>query len=1598
MDDIAIIGMAALFPGARNLETYWNNILNGVDAVTDAPDSWASPYFDPDSRENDRIYSRKGGFLGDLAHFDPTEYGVMPSSIDGGEPDHFLALKLAFDALKDAGYADRAFPRDRTGIVLGRGTYINRGYTNLLQHGMMVDQTLELIRSTLPDLSEDDLSAVRQSLKASLPPFNAEMSPGLVPNVITGRIANRLDLMGPNYIIDAACASSLIAIELAVRDLRDGRCDMMLAGGVHASTPPQINMIFTQLGALSHTRVRPFDAAANGTLLGEGLGVVVLKRLRDAEADGDRIYAVIKGLGSSSDGRAMGLLAPRLEGEVMALRRAYEDARVEPGTVGLVEAHGTGIALGDQTEVRSLTTVFGARAGELPFCALGSVKSMISHCIPAAGAAALIKTALALHHKILPPTLCENVNPALQIETTPFYINTRSRPWIHGGALPRRAGVNAFGFGGVNAHAVLEEYRPNQPGKCTLLSDWPSELLIFSGETRGDVLALLDRAEAALERPDVSLAGLARALAARAPGPCRLAVPAKDGKEFKSRLKGIRDKLAAPSCTRLALRTGVSYGEAGPAGDVVFLFPGEGAQYPNMLADLCLYFPKVREWFDLLDEAFAAGRAHPPSAILFPAPTGLTEAQAESTRRALYSMDTASESVFVASRALFELLSGFGIRANIMLGHSTGEFASLTCSGVARVGDRDGLIAEMRSLNRLHGELEESGDIPRGALMTVGGVSESDIAEVVAELSGAVYLAMDNCSQQKVFYGEPEAIARAEERLKDKGAICLPLPFDRAYHTPLFARVSEVFRRFYDGLDVGAGATRLYSCASAGAFPDDPDAIRALAASQWARPVRFREAIESLHDNGARVFVEIGPSSNLTAFVDDILKSRDYAAVSTNNPHRPSMDHFLAALGRLFALGLPVDFAPLFADRQLPPFDLDADSVASPGKRIRSLRLELDLPRMQLSETVIARLRARLAPAAPPAAPAPAMAVSSPAATTATIPPGAPADPRAAALEAHFGLMREFLSSQTRVMSALAHPLAGIAQPLPAAAAAVTATADFADRYPLLGRVIEQAPDRLRCERRFDLVNDLFLHDHTLGGKLSDRQPGLLPLPVIPFTVSMEMLAEAAHLLAGEGLEVSGLSNLRGYRWLTLDLGEITLRISAKALESLNPGERVVGVQIHQHSDTAAMPDLLVFEGDVVLSDRLPARPVAMELDLPDAATSRWPDHDLYRTGMFHGPRFQGVKHLRRWGKAGIEADLEIIPTGDFIAGRPHARFLIDAGLLDAAGQLVGYWVSEKFGTDFNVFPFQVVAFRKYGGLPGDGARVLCRGKMGFIDERQTQAQFDFLDAEGRLLCRLEGWQDRYFSVPHHYYECRLHPQTAFLSQPRCIPGTEVVCRELAPFPEHFLDDSWAIWKRVLAHLVLTPVERQVWYSLPEQGARRTDWLMGRIAAKEALRVWVSARHGIDLAPVDIEIRGNHLGKPVAECRHLAGASLPDISISHSGGHAIAVAASQVGECVGIDLERFDPSHQRDALEQNFCEDERALARTLGHHGILSCWCAREAAAKAAGTGLAGRPEDWRVGAATNSAELLVAHDRMNYHVYLSVDEAGIIALCEFRL
>jgi acyl transferase domain-containing protein len=434
--DVAIVGMAAVFPGATDAATYWQNIIDGVDAITDVPPGRIDPvYYDPTAWENpsaDRFYTWRGGFVDTRTQFfDPARFGVMPLAVHTAEPDQLIALQIAARALDDAGGLDRVPDRERVGVVLGRGGYIGPGMHRENQRIQTSRQLTTVLADLLPEIGSDRIEQVRGAFLAALGPELRQASIGIVPNLAASRIANRLDLHGPAYTVDAACASSLVAVDHAVRELASGRSDLMLAGGVHHAHDVVLWSLFCQLRALSRSScIRPFDRRADGVLVGEGTGIVVLKRLTDAQRGGDRVYAVIRGSGVASDGRAASLMAPHPDGQILAMSRAWKAAGLDPtrpGAIGLIEAHGTATPVGDTAEITSLRTVLGddPRSGPI---GLGSVKSMIGHAMPAAGAAGLIKAAFALYHRVLPPTLHAEQGHEL-LEGSRLQLIGAARPW-----------------------------------------------------------------------------------------------------------------------------------------------------------------------------------------------------------------------------------------------------------------------------------------------------------------------------------------------------------------------------------------------------------------------------------------------------------------------------------------------------------------------------------------------------------------------------------------------------------------------------------------------------------------------------------------------------------------------------------------------------------------------------------------------------------------------------------------------------------------------------------------------------------------------------------------------------------------------------------------------------------------------------------------------------------------------------------------------------------------------------------------------------------------------------------------------------------------
>jgi len=926
---VAIIGIGCLFPKADNVESYWANLQDGVDAIGEVPATHWRPedYFDQDPKRPDFTYAARGGFLSPV-DFPALELGISPNVLEATDSTQLLGLLAAKQALEVAGYgaAGKAFDRNKVSVILG------------------VTGTLELViplgarlghphwKRALKEAGVEDSVAddVVQRIADSYVGWQEDSFPGLLGNVVAGRIANRLDLGGTNCVVDAACASSLSAMHLALLELAAGRSDMAIAGGMDTFNDIFMYMCFSKTPALSPTGdSRPFDTKADGTILGEGLGCVLLKRLADAERDGDTIYAVIRSIGTSSDGKGQAIYAPAPKGQAKALRQAYRLAGVTPESIELVEAHGTGTRAGDAAEVTALNEVYrnGVNGDPIelppaPWCAIGSVKSQIGHTKAAAGIAGLIKATLALYHKVLPPTI-KVAQPIEQVSSrSPFYVNTEKRPWmLSRTGYPRRAAVSAFGFGGSNFHCVLEEHGSQKPS-----IDWDAsvQILAFSAQTPDELRQRLNawpksEPEAQARENASSLACASgsdrwddvRIEAARCRARFfgkhryRLTMIVERGKKEPTQL--IASALAmldkSPDLDTWTTPDGIYFSRGNTPGKLAMIFPGQGSQYVGMMRDLSCRWPQLQT---SLIEANAMFARHRPagdnrlSDFIYPQSVFRDEDR-QRNEDALRATDVAQPTLGALSIGAMRILEHFHIQPDAVAGHSYGELTALCAAGWIDA-------PSLHMLSHLRGRLMASGVGDRGGMLAVRSPLAT-VEAIIKDESLDLVLANRNAPNQAVLSGSSLEIERAREILGQRKIDCRLLPVAAAFHSSFVADAKKPFLEALEKITVHPSAMPVFANTTAQEYPRDPQVIRKLLAGQLAEPVRFVEEIESLYASGVRTFIEVGPSNKLTGLIDAILegKPHDVLTLDASNGKRSGFADLARVIAPLAALGHRVE-------------------------------------------------------------------------------------------------------------------------------------------------------------------------------------------------------------------------------------------------------------------------------------------------------------------------------------------------------------------------------------------------------------------------------------------------------------------------------------------------------------------------------------------------------------------------------------------------------------------------------------------------------------------------------------------------------------------
>lgn len=907
--DVAIVGISVLLPGALDTEQYWTNILRKTNSITEIPAhrwDWRL-YYDADKNAPDKIYSKWGGFLDEVT-FNPLEFGIPPNSLKNIEPLQLLALEATRRALIDAGYEHGGFNKERASVIFGVGG----GLADLGQQFAA--------RSEIPRI----IGKVDQKTMDRLPEWTGETFPGLLFNIVTGRIANRFDFGGSNYIVDAACASSLAAVDQAVRELETGTCDVAFAGGVDTMQSPYSYICFSKTQALSPRGVScAFDESADGIVLSEGVGVLVLKRLADAERDGDRIYSVIRATASSSDGRGASMTAPTNEGQLRAMRRAYAKAGISPSTISLYEAHGTGTAVGDRVELESFNALLRENAAEEKSCVVGSVKTLIGHTKSTAGVASLAKTALALHHKVLPAHAgVENPLAPLRNPETPVCLMEEASPWFAHPSHPRRAAVSAFGFGGTNSHAILEEYQGGLEDSPCGGAVWPCELFVWRAADKDGLIKELSASAARLgQAPTAALRELAltNSRQGRPAGRAALAIVAESAADLARALETALQALREPGARKLPAGIFLRLDDQpiAPHGKIAFLFPGQGAQYPHASRETAVFVSELAGAIEAADYAFEGLFDKRFSHYLYPPRTFTAEARQQAVN-ALSDTKVAQPAIGVISCGYLDFLDRIGLSADMVAGHSYGEYTALHAAGVL---SRE----EFLRLSIIRGRtMAEACEKAPGSMAAVLASRE----DVQCHIDGSgVIVANHNGPRQTVISGGKTEMTAALAKLDLAGVSYKVLPVSGAFHSPAMGEAQGPLADAIAQAPMKDPARTVFSNVTAKPYEVSGDAIRRQLSGHLLSSVEFVREIEAMYEAGARIFVEVGPRTILSSLAAEILKGRPGVTTVALDSARGSLRGLLNALGMLFVEGVEFDPAALLTGR------VALDFIRQPGDK-----------------------------------------------------------------------------------------------------------------------------------------------------------------------------------------------------------------------------------------------------------------------------------------------------------------------------------------------------------------------------------------------------------------------------------------------------------------------------------------------------------------------------------------------------------------------------------------------------------------------------------------------------------------------------------------
>ncbi|MDR2122917.1 MAG: 4'-phosphopantetheinyl transferase superfamily protein [Flavobacteriaceae bacterium] len=1416
--DIAIVGMSCFLPGADNIGDFWDNLVKGIDSITDVPKNRIdSLYFRDEIKKIDRFCCHKGGFTSTIT-VNPELLEISPQEAKELDPVHLLALKLVYQALEDASVFERNRSLKKTSVIIGKENYIGANDLRLIDIIHTGEQITQALKNALPNLSDKDIEKVKEAFQKDKGADQTKTSLEKAPKSITDIIAGKLNIEGAAYTIDASCASSLIAVEHSIQELLNDRADVAIAGGIHFSQNSLCWSIFSQSGMLSQEQqIRPFSEDADGFLLGEGAGFVVLRRLEDALFDNDKIYAIIKGVGISSSGTETG------KGQKKAILEAWEKANVKASDIGYIEANGIAVKKEDETELDTLYQLFKDNSNDQKVL-LGTVKPNIGHTLSTSGIAGLIKTALSLYNRQIPATLhCEK--PLKLIQESPFSPVRKTINWNEK-ETPLVAGINAFGFGGINAHAVLQA---SDGGNKVQPPVFEEEVIAISASSKDALLEALDKRNFSIS----DLKGKYR-LVLFNPTSERI----EKAKKLIAKDKPWRGRQDIWFSNAPLLKDN---------GKLVFVFPGLDPAAGAEIESVAKYFGYV-------------------------IPEGITEKH--------LLLNTASRQ-YNQGEVIDNSLKKLGVIPDMNAGHSLGEWFALKSGDLT---SSTTIKALLESLNFEDFQMEDIHFIAVGA----GKEKITPILNKIPDL----YLSNDNCPNQTLLCGTGVAKDALIKVLKSEQIFHQVLAFQSGFHSPFIKGKLHLLDEALECLDIKKHKIPIWSATTLELYPSTFQEFRELTIKHMTQTVRFRELIEKLHlEENARVFIQIGGGS-LVGFIDDILKDREYAAISACVSTRNSLEQLRRVLALLFIEGRKINtsFLGLKEDTRVssPEMEFPVDSSL-----VKTFPLLKELSKKQVETPTESKSLDSL-----------------------FIKSNHPV------IQAMNDNMKELIFMQ-KEFSEIVQKKKTFADTTFSSYTFNNGTAPNQpyEPYPQSFSVPEDEKPVTRKGLSFeeplyiDVEDHPYLKDHSLIQQpehwtiLEDMRP------VVPMTMTFELLVEAAHRqdLSKKVIQAGPVSV---FQWMPVHVP------FHKKIEGRWISEDKILVKIKSFASS-----------EVILGDSYP-EPLPehlQELDLGESVLEPPTREIIYKDKLFHGPSYHGIIEIKEITQKGLRCFVKKA------AGK--------GSLLDNIGQVFGLYLQLISG-DENLhisFPVKIDEVNFYQDMQDQQGIFECICLTTSMTDKFTTADV-ILKREGKIWCIIKGWKNQIFEgFDKKLWNITLSPTKVLLS------------RIVAP-NVYFFDNCYSTylnWNFILS-IYLNSEEKHHHETL--QLKKRKEYLISRIAIKDAVRNYIQTNFDKGYYPVELKIRYDSNNKP--SVYGVPEAQKVEISLAHKGTNSVCIASDKP---VGIDIETIE-ERGTGFVELTFTEKELNLLKNRDlSEWSTRFWVAKEAYGKMLGTGLKGNPKQFEV-------------------------------------